>query len=145
MIDTDKYEGHTEGPWRVVAKANDYRTTDVVVGKTIVATNISGNDSSLIADAPDLLAEVKRLREEVEFSHLKDWAIMQAEHMRAEVGDNTWHYAMEVWLYPETHYWEYDEEGTVQLIERYITTNRDAWIKHWGEPSKVARKRWEEE
>lgn len=93
----------------------------------------------------NLLAEVKWLREKVEFSHLKDWAIMQAEHMRAEVGDNTWHYAMEVWIHPETHYWEYDEEGTVQLIERYITTNRDAWVKHWGEPSEVARKRWEEE
>tara|TARA_R100001198_G_C5049243_1_gene106020 strand:- start:35 stop:475 length:441 start_codon:yes stop_codon:yes gene_type:complete len=72
---------------------------------------------------------------------LKEYAIIQAEHMRAQVGDNTWHYAMEVWLYPETHYWDYDEEGTVQLIERYITTNRDAWVKHWGEPSEVARHR----
>ena len=88
-------------------------------------------------DAPKLLAEVKRYQ-------LKDCAITQAEHMRAQVGDNTWHYAMEVWLYPETHYWDCDEEGTVQLIERYITTNRDAWIKHWGEPSEVARKRCEE-
>ena len=60
-MNTDEYEGHTPGPWKVVAKANDYRTTDVVVGKTIVATNISGNDSSLIAAAPNLLAEVKRL------------------------------------------------------------------------------------
>jgi hypothetical protein len=66
MIDLDKYKGHTEGPWRVVAKANDYRTTDVVVGKTIVATNISGNDSSLIADSPLLLEEVKRLRSVLE-------------------------------------------------------------------------------
>ena len=64
----------------------------------------------------NLLAEVKRLREKVEFSHLKDWAIMQAEHMRAEVGDNTWHYAMEVWLYPETHYWDYDEEGMTRTV-----------------------------
>ena len=54
-MNLDSFEGHTPGPWRVVAKANDYRTTDVVVGKTIVATNISGNDSSLIAAAPDLL------------------------------------------------------------------------------------------
>ena len=94
-------------------------------------------DAKLIADAPLLLEEVK-------WYQLKDCAITQAEHMRAQVGDNTWHYAMEVWLYPETHYWDYDEEGTVQLIERYITTNRDAWVKYWGEPSEVARKRCEE-
>ena len=66
-MNLDSFEGHTPGPWRVVAKANDYRTTDVVVGKTIVATNISGNDSSLIAAAPDLLAEVKRLRKQLAY------------------------------------------------------------------------------
>ena len=82
------------------------------------------------------LEEVKRYR-------LKDCAIIQAEHMKAQVGDNTWHYAMEVWLYPLTHYWEVEDE--LALIERYISTNRDAWIKHWGEPSEVARKRCNEE
>ena len=66
-MNLDSFEGHTPGPWRVVAKANDYRTTDVVVGKTIVATNISGNDSFLIAAAPDLLAEVKRLRKQLAY------------------------------------------------------------------------------
>jgi|TARA_R100000482_G_C5021713_1_gene100145 hypothetical protein len=66
MIDTDRYEGHTEGPWKVIEKANDYQTTDVVVGKTIVASNVSPSDSALIADAPLLLEEVERLREGIQ-------------------------------------------------------------------------------
>ena len=66
MIDTDRYEGHTEGPWKVIEKANDYQTTDVVVGKTIVASNVSPSDSALIADAPLLLEEVKQLRGVIE-------------------------------------------------------------------------------
>jgi len=155
MIDTDKYEGHTEGPWHFclgyVIKSDTYTGINplkgggdrvngpVILSEYQFAKGTTGHraDMALITDAPLLLAEVKR-------HQLKDCAITQAEHMRAQVGDNTWHYAMEVWLYPETHYWDYDEEGTVQLIERYITTNRDAWVKHWGEPSEVARKRCEE-
>jgi hypothetical protein len=69
------YAGHTEGPWKVIEKANDYQTTDVVVGKTIVASNVSPSDSALIADAPLLLAEVKELRRQIKvaqgvFEHL---------------------------------------------------------------------------
>jgi len=79
-----------------------------------------------------LLAEIERYQ-------LQDYAIKQAEYMRAQVGDDTWHYAMEVWLYPETHYWEVVDE--VALIERYITTNRDAWVKRWGEPSDLVQRR----
>ena len=138
MIDTDKYEGHTEGTWAWERGAlNVLHVKDSEPMHTLLHDEKKDVDAQLIADAPLLLAEVKRYR-------LKDCAITQAEHMRAQVGDNTWHYAMEVWLYPETHYWDYDEEGTVQLIERYITTNRDAWVKYWGEPSEVARKRCEE-
>ena len=58
MIDTDKYEGHTEGEWML--DDCDWNW----------AINIFGNDgetieanATLIADAPLLLAEVKRLRE----------------------------------------------------------------------------------
>jgi len=45
MIDTDKYEGHTPAPWMNLG---------------------SDANSLLIQDAPLLLAEVKRLREENE-------------------------------------------------------------------------------
>ena len=62
MIDTDKYEGHTEGLgcWKdgnIVRKAigNTPLTDDA--GLYLIA------DKHLIADAPLLLAEVKRLRE----------------------------------------------------------------------------------
>ena len=71
MIDTDKYEGHTEGPWvfrgpqgldlgnethAVVALYDDPRLrTDGVA------------DMQLIKDAPLLLAEVKRLHEILEW------------------------------------------------------------------------------
>ena len=58
MIDTDKYEGHTEGEWML-----DYRDWNWAInifgkdGETIEANAI------LIQDAPLLLQEVKRLRE----------------------------------------------------------------------------------
>ena len=60
MIDTDKYEGHTEGEWML-----DYRDWNWAInifgkdGETIEANAI------LIQDAPLLLEEVKRLREEL--------------------------------------------------------------------------------
>ena len=71
MIDTDKYEGHTKGDnevgWRITNNfvsngkcPNDryiaYVQEDKVFG-------FSDADANLIADAPLLLAEVKRLRE----------------------------------------------------------------------------------
>ena len=63
MIDTDKYEGHTPAPW-----ANEY---DEELGEHtieshdgMIAQRVLGVDADLIADAPLLLEEVKRLREE---------------------------------------------------------------------------------
>ena len=66
MIDTDKYEGHTPAPWNV--KHGDmerYGETDTVVAKDDyheyqVAEGVMRQDVALIADAPKLLAEVKR-------------------------------------------------------------------------------------
>jgi len=121
-----------------------YYSTDFTKGHILTAHDLnSGEDVAigtikvfwlpeLFSSAPELALEVKQYR-------LKDCAITQAEHMKAQVGDNTWHYAMEVWLYPLTQYWEVEDE--LALIERYISTNRDAWVKHWGEPSEVVRKR----
>ena len=59
MIDTDKYEGHTDGKawyWQVDNNA----------------------DCELIADAPKLLAEVKRLREQLRLA--KEWVDAYASH-----------------------------------------------------------------
>tara|TARA_B100000963_G_scaffold100924_1_gene87292 strand:- start:535 stop:783 length:249 start_codon:yes stop_codon:yes gene_type:complete len=66
MIDTDKYEGHTLGHWSV---------TSIRDGS--IPWNTA--DEELCADAPLLLAEVKRLRKALYeitktefFSYLKD-------------------------------------------------------------------------
>ena len=69
MIDTDKYEGHTPTPWRLDADI-DYNC-DLRVGFTashdgysIGTLHTDKPTSQLIEDAPLLLAEVIRLREE---------------------------------------------------------------------------------
>ena len=66
MIDTDKYEGHPPAPWGWRHKVSEYRLTangdkdwiDIQVDEDTDPTVMA-----LIADAPKLLAEVKRLRE----------------------------------------------------------------------------------
>ena len=73
MIDTDKYEGHTPGPWQFdgiecVSGCGPHPTEEPVfatlhVDEQFMLTeeNMLAN-GKLIADAPLLLAEVKRLR-----------------------------------------------------------------------------------
>jgi len=75
MIDTDKYEGHTEGPW--YHHMDDYvEALDLDVPLS-VCTLAEGEhkdaNARLITDAPLLLAEVKRLREENETLRKVDW------------------------------------------------------------------------
>ena len=65
MIDTDKYEGHTEGPWRLGGNTIWGGEEDNYIS---LALDLEGSfyqpkDPVLMADAPLLLAEVKRLRE----------------------------------------------------------------------------------
>ena len=76
MIDTDKYEGHTEGPW-ILSEEYGYELFIYGGGVRIAKmdcssplhTNEHGNvedvNAQLIADAPLLLEEVKRLREAI--------------------------------------------------------------------------------
>ena len=68
MIDTDKYEGHTEEPW----KTGGYDVQAIKVW-TVEGLDETENwiqvpraDRLLAIDAPLLLAEVKRLREGIE-------------------------------------------------------------------------------
>ena len=81
MIDTSKYEGHTEGPWHFCLgydiKSDTYTGInplkgggDRVNGPVILSeyqfakgTHWQRADMRLIEDAPLLLAEVNRLRE----------------------------------------------------------------------------------
>ena len=66
MISIDKYEGHTEGKWNLTPEGHIVADNMTVIcnkyTKRIVETN--HKDIQLIADAPLLLEEVKRLREE---------------------------------------------------------------------------------
>tara|TARA_R100000388_G_scaffold32803_2_gene25582 strand:+ start:270 stop:581 length:312 start_codon:yes stop_codon:yes gene_type:complete len=71
-IDTDKYEGHTEGPWYAgEEEVEDGKAWTVRGGEHWVVMESDGclrinwkkEDALLAADAPLLLQEVKRLRE----------------------------------------------------------------------------------
>ena len=74
MIDTDKYEGHAEGPWKIESYNQGQAFTGIKFNmthreQTHLAMKMYGREkereatANLIADAPLLLAEVKRLRE----------------------------------------------------------------------------------
>jgi len=64
MIDTDKYEGHTPGPWSFgedwLLLAEETFDCETVCSDLSDATEV---DAQLMADAPLLLEEVKRARE----------------------------------------------------------------------------------
>jgi len=76
MIDTDKYEGHTEGPWTLSEEyayelfiyAGDVRLAKMD-GNAPLHVNEHGNpedvNAQLIADTPRILQAYKRLREQL--------------------------------------------------------------------------------
>ena len=68
MIDTDKYEGHTPAPWMMgeyKGRPSIYAGDETFVRSIARGLNPSQTaDHNLIADAPKLLAEVKRLRKQ---------------------------------------------------------------------------------
>ena len=86
-MNTDKYEGHTEGPWKIegaktIIGAEDLRIT--VKGGTQRDKNLR-----LVADAPELLAEVKDLQEKLdnlrEYCHAEGYDIFSWEIKNIEV------------------------------------------------------------
>ena len=66
MIDTEQFDGHTPGPWVHYTMGADepYHSVHADGWETwgIQTPTTHGADARLIAAAPDLLAEVKRLR-----------------------------------------------------------------------------------
>ena len=74
MINTDKYEGHTPAPWEYFYAKNcdDWilKTPLYIHSGKGVRMKKDSVDAQLIADAPLLLEEVKRLREvdEIKFT-----------------------------------------------------------------------------
>ena len=102
MIDTDKYEGHREGPWEyntdddgwtlaaICERDNPDRDEFIVLmRKPNGDPNLTLNpDLKLLADAPLLLEEVKKLREE---NHNR-WVVIgelrrQVEELKADLKD----------------------------------------------------------
>ena len=75
MIDTDKYEGHTPGRWMPWGSSS-LITIEVVFAqgaeKAVICKGLNERDARLIADAPLLLAEVKRLRAYIDKLYAKD-------------------------------------------------------------------------
>ncbi len=75
MIDTDKYEGHDLARGRVGSDYNIYdRKGNIIFDADDVGSNMA--TLNLLADAPLLLAEVKRLRELLDAIHWDafDWS-----------------------------------------------------------------------
>ena len=92
MIDTDKYEGHTEGPWIcdacyengiiVAGKEGEEQRVTIVQSKYLDPTPADDYDDisfeeavaniHLISDAPLLLEEVKKLRAFIDKLYAKD-------------------------------------------------------------------------
>jgi len=72
QLNLDKYEGHTQGPWDI---------TTWLKGDPNEGGVIPASDMYLFNDAPQLLAEVKRLRDVLEANLLvecdgcKNWLI----------------------------------------------------------------------
>jgi len=77
MIDTDKYEGHSEGEWKVGARKGAMTVRDSN-GEEIAATN-SYSNARIMADAPLLLEEVKQIHE-----ILREAFSIEAKHSGAE-------------------------------------------------------------
>ena len=70
MIDTDKYEGHTEGPWSIKTGNAGHSVKDANGDHVCTIPDPTGmSNKHIIADAPLLLAEIKRLREELFNTH----------------------------------------------------------------------------
>tara|TARA_R100001015_G_C4559071_1_gene119292 strand:+ start:267 stop:560 length:294 start_codon:yes stop_codon:yes gene_type:complete len=71
MIDTDKYEGHTPAPWvmgEYKGRPSIHAGDETFVRSIARGLNPSQTaDHALLLDAPLLLEEVKRLREELKF------------------------------------------------------------------------------
>ena len=67
QLNLDKYEGHTEGEW--ILNRSEANPTEFLLkcgDVTITWLEPSEADAQLMADAPLLLAEVKRLREDIQ-------------------------------------------------------------------------------
>ena len=97
-MNTDDYEGHTPGPWKLARGdpydelvcwlniASEHGNGFVIQECVGFSDGQSGPNVKLMVAAPDLLAEVKRLREENETLRKADW---EYECLWTWLGENT--------------------------------------------------------
>jgi hypothetical protein len=98
-MNTEQFEGHTPGPWEVKLCWTD---AYMVVDSHEVICSLTGNKDSenrtewaeLIAAAPDLLAEVKRLRKTIERAvrhlHPEDFNVASASESNGFLLEKMW-------------------------------------------------------
>ena len=94
MINTDKYEGHADGPWKIESYNQSQAFTGINFNMTHTEqTHLAMKNgrekereatANLIADAPLLLAEVKQLREQNKlmvdyFRYMRDGGFTDAD------------------------------------------------------------------
>jgi len=90
MIDTDKYEGHTPAPWEFKHINSNWYQCDKIgeMHMEDIAIEEASVNAQLIADAPLLLEEVKRLRERVKTEkNLKLWEKAEVKRLRSIADD----------------------------------------------------------
>ncbi len=63
-LDLTQFEGHTPGPLDIIAHEEGYFISD---GEREIAFTYTEKDAMLFLKAPELLTEVKRLREALEY------------------------------------------------------------------------------
>lgn len=122
MIDTDKYEGHSEGEWVAVNGSVVIPANEVSEEQVMINTHCAIN-AQLIADAPLLLAEVKRLQK-LEAAVVGSW-------METSNRGSDWHKQLRDpcvklgYLTYDNHWYE--------LSEKYQDMAKE-WVKeHYGD------------
>jgi hypothetical protein len=114
MIDADKYEGHDLAKGRVGSDYNIYdRKGNIIFDADDVGSNMA--TLNLLADAPLLLAEIKRLREDYEKMSevLREHGMDICRHCRVIYRDDDMNHPH----YPSLHPWHMDGMCMKERIE----------------------------
>jgi hypothetical protein len=118
MINTDKYEGHIQGEWRDTIHEGAKSHT-ICAGDVMICT-VSPNEATanLVADAPKLLAEVKRLQR-YEREHKELWDIIANFSPKDSEEDDDIH---EQWL-------ESVSQGYMGSVYDYVMMKQEEMIE----------------
>ena len=107
-MNTDQFEGHTPAPWIIAfydGESHELGTgcwyvddeDDNTVCRLDGTAQKQDPTAKLIAAAPDLLKEVKRLREAIDVYSILDEAYLELEGMGKQWVDNNWKALCTTW------------------------------------------------